>query len=233
MPEINWNSSDRTYGTLFKGDDGLVVTFYIRSVQDIVMSRQQGVPMFKDVQYVKIFRAGELMNIVDRPIQDQDKIRFRHQWEQFQLNKTQMPEGTPIDLLFPNHPSVADTLKSRGIFTIQQCAGLTSHAIDGLGIGGQEYVNRAANYMDAAKDGKNIIAMQEDLSRKNQQINSQQAQIEELISKVRDLTKQMNSSVRTNDPNGTMQVVAPISSDVQSERIAGSHVTRDLSRRNR
>ena len=231
MSQINWNSADKAYGTVFKGDEGLIITFYVKSVQDIQQSERQGVPIYRDAQFVKIFRAGEMMNVIDRPVQEYDKIRFRHQWEQFQLNKTQLPEGTPIELLFPNHPSISDTLKSYGVYTIQQCAGLTAHAIDRLGMGGQEYVNRAQAYIDAAKDGKNVIAMQEDLKKKDAQIRLQQKQIDELIQQVR--TLMTKSNVTTTNPNGTME--APFMSDVdpQTDRIANTHVTRDIASRHK
>ena len=225
---IDWNSASKDYGTVsFSDDNDLVVTFYQKSVQDINASQQEGLPVFKEAIYVKIFRAGEMMNIIDRPVSEQDKQRFRSRWQNFQLDRTQVPEGTPIELLFPNHPAVADTLKARGVYTVQQLSNLTAHAMDTVGMGAQEYVTRAQNYLKAASNGKNVVAMQEELIKKEQQIRLQQVQIDELSAKVNILIQDRSSPITQDKQSGTVNAPFVKGYDAQSERINATHITSD------
>ena len=185
-PEIDWNSAGREYGVVnFNKDSDLVVLFFMKSVIDQVKSREQSVRIYSDVPYVKIFRPGEMLNVIERPVEQSDIRRWPRQYEQFLHNKTQVPEGTPIDLLFPNHPSVADNLRARGVYTIQQCANLTAHAIDSIGMGAQEYVNRAKKYLEAASSGSEIIKLQDELKKKDVEIYG-------LTNRIRDLEKSIN-----------------------------------------
>ena len=230
-PTIEWNSASREYGTVnFQQDSDLVVIFYQKSVRDPIASRDRAIPIFKDVIYVKIFRPGEQLNTIDRPAEETDRRRFANQWNKFQHNQTQVPEGTPIDLLFPNNPSVADSLRAHGIHTVQQCANLTSHAIDHIGMGGQEYVNRAKQYIAAASSGSSFIKYQEENKKKdqeikllNQQVADLKAQLDGIIRKMADPTAK-NINPATGMPNpGFIDGYDP-----QTERINHTHVTSEL-----
>lgn len=189
---INW-AGGRTHGQVVYGNDQQsVVIFYKRPVLNIAKTKEAKVKIFEDVTYVKIHPAGERYNVIDRPIQDADKHRFQLQWSQFLQDQTQVPEGTPIDLLFPNFPSIADNLKSYGIYTIQQLAGLSASAIDNIGMGSQDWVNKAKEYLSAATDGAAFHVMQtkiEALENTNKElmttVKMQTQQIDNLISQVR------------------------------------------------
>ena len=227
--EIEWNSASRDYGTVkFGSDNDLVVVFYWKSVRNIKKSEDQKTPIFEDVEYVKIFRPGEQMNQIDRPIEENDKYRFARQWAQFQDKRAQMPEGTPIDLLFPNHPSIADRLKSVGVYTIQQCAGLTAHAIDNIGMGGQDYVNRAKAYMESAASGASVLKIQDELAKKEMEVNRLQMdnksltdQLNMVLARMKDLEARMGGI-----EVARMPVVNEATVDTQSERIKSKTVER-------
>jgi hypothetical protein len=230
-PTINWNSASKEYGTVdFNNDTDLVVNFYNKSVLDVAASRDQAMPIHKDMVYVKIMRAGEQLNIIDRPMTNMDTQRFRRQYENFLHNRTQVPEGTPIDLLFPNNPSVADNLRSRGIYTVQQCANLTAHAIDAIGMGAQEYVNRAKKYIEAAASGQSFIKYQEESKLKDQQIKTLTRQIDEMRGQIDGLIRKMGDPTANRDAAGTPQAPYIEGYDVQSDRINSSHVTQDMKR---
>src|SRR5207253_2854770 len=108
---------------------------------------------------------------------DGDKRRWPMQWSQFQQNKEQKPAGTPIDLLYPEHPSVAANLRGWGIHTIEQCAELTGNAIDNIGMGAQRYCNDAVKYIEAAEKGVGASRMRHEM--------------DELMGQVRVLTQQV------------------------------------------
>ena len=103
---INWqgNVGVAEYGG---GDKGLVCMFYNRAVHNPLKSKEAGRPVYEDQVYVRIHPPGERLNIVDKPAAGEHQRRFPAQWAQFMQNKAQVPEGTPIDLLYPENPAIA------------------------------------------------------------------------------------------------------------------------------
>lgn len=214
-------------------DNRVNVNFYTRSVQNPEKSREQGKPWFENQIYVRIQPAGERLNIIDRPVYNNDKQMYPAQWRQFTLNQTQVPEGTPVELLFPNFPAIADTLKGAGVWTIQQLAELSGNGLDGLGMGGQEFVNKAQRYLQQAKDGSEMVRLQQDLDRAKSDNKSLKRQMSEQIGIIKQLQSQV-AQIMTTQPGlrdqtglGHVQGV-----DVQTERINALHVTKQIKQNN-
>lgn len=227
-PTIEWNSAAKDYGVVnFQDDSGLVVTFYQKSVINHEESRAKAMRIHHDVVYVKIMRAGEQLNVIDRPAEQQDQHRFRRQYEAFLHNRTQVPEGTPIDLLFPNNPSIADNLRTRGVHTVQQCSQLTAHAIESIGMGAQEYVNRAKKYIEAAQSGESFIKYQEESKKKDQQIKIMNGQIDELRKQVDSLIAKLSSGGVADPVSNTMRA-QNTDFDAQSARIESNRTSAKL-----
>lgn len=193
---VDWATADRTYGQVKFGDDSQqVVLFYVKSVFDAAASAAKGSRQYKNENWVRMCPPGEKLNIVDRPVKEEDTHRFPRQWNAFLQNKTQVPEGTPIDLLFPNNPAIADNLKAFGVFTIQQCANLSAHALDSIGMGSQNWKNMAVQYLESAKSGSAFLQMRTEMDKKDQQIRllTQQnamikAQLDDITNRLKDPT---------------------------------------------
>ena len=224
---IKWNGPNKSYGAAYDtNDDGLIVNFYNKSVHDPIASRNQGVPIYHDVIYVKIFRAGEMLNQIDRPKEKSDETRFGRQWHQFVDKQEQVPEGTPIDYLFPNNPAIADSLRARGVYTVQQCASLTAHAIETIGMGAQEYVNRAKKVLEQVTSGKAVVQLQDQSTKDRQLIDSQAKLILEMQQQMEAMKGQINTLMAGNvDPStGALKnrAMAPNRAvDIQSAMIDG------------
>src|SRR5690606_9526446 len=148
---VNW-APGGTHGLVNYGGN-LVVFFYKKPVKNNKKSLEAGRPIFEDVDYIKMHPPGERLNIIDRPATSEDIHKYPEQWHRYLHNQTQIPEGTPVDLLFPNHPSVAESLKSLGVFTVEQLANLSAHAMDTIGMGAQGYVDKAKKYLSNAEKG--------------------------------------------------------------------------------
>src|SRR5271166_1464648 len=112
------------------GDKSLVVFFYNKAVPQPGKSKAAGRPMYENVTFVRMAPPGEKLNIVDRPARGEDARRFPLQWAQFEKNAEQIPDGTPIDLLYPENPAISATLRASGVHTVEQCAEMSAHAID-------------------------------------------------------------------------------------------------------
>lgn len=225
MTGIDWQGQG--YGNVRYGEDNqLTVNFYDKSVRNAIKSREEGMPIHDLVPHVRVQTPGEHLNVVDRPIEDNDKRRWPRQYDAYLHNQTQIPEGTPIDLMFVNHPHVADNLRGHGIYTIQQLANLSAHALLQVGMGAQEYQNKAKSYLDSAAKGVDfhkIVKENEDLKNQAQvmsnQIQQLQAQLNGVISQLR---------------GGPQNITNPQwqeGYDAQAERLNANHPTKELAKK--
>lgn len=186
----------------------MVVMFYRKAMSNPGKAKLEGRPVYDEKIFVRIHPVGERLNIIDREATEEDARRFALQWAQFQKNKEQIPEGTPIDLLFPENPAVGATMRANGIHTVEQCANLSAHAIDNVGMGAQRYVNAAQSYLSMANKGVKATEYRtkiEELERNNrvlkQQITSLQEQVQKLLE---------NRQAQGIDLNGLQQMLAGV-----------------------
>lgn len=213
------------YGVVQYGNDkDLFVLFYKKSVENPLKSKEAGRPIYEERDYIKIQHPGEQLNKIDRPVREEDKYRFPNQWSRYLHNQTQMPEGTPIDLLFPNHPAIADNLKALNVFTVEQLANISAHAQDTIGLGAVEYVNKAKNYIKSAEKGVGFHKMQEELHNRDREIATLKHQLEIQKRQIDDLIARIaNPDQHSYSPPFNPQ------HDVQSERINSVHPTNEMS----
>lgn len=175
------------YGMAASGptDDRLIVGFYWKSQPNPAKSREAGKPVYEDHAFVKIQHPGETLNIVDRPIKDDDKRRWPRQWAQFEQGKHQVPDGIPISLLFPDRPAIADTLRGYNIHTVEQLANLSGQGISTVGLGCQEWVNAASRYIERAEKGVSHHKFETEMAAMKAEIVKRDRQIAELMAMMR------------------------------------------------
>lgn len=191
---IDWGSADKTFGQVRFGEDSQqVVLFYTRSVFNAMKSQANGSRHYENEIWVKLHPPGERLNVIDRPVTDIDKVKYPQQWNMFLQNKTQVPEGTPIDLLFPNSPATADNLKAFGVHTVQQCAKLSAHAQQTIGMGATEWMNMAKQYLDSASSGTAFLALRAELSQKDTELRVMKQQYDKLKAQLDDLLQRFNN----------------------------------------
>ncbi len=200
------------------GDDQLMVGFYKRSVLNKFKSQQQGTPVHEGRDFIKIQHPGESLNIVDREVTDQDKQRWPQKWSQYLQNITQIPDGVPLNLLYPSKPEIVETLRGYNIQTVQQLQKLSGHAIGTIGMGCQEWVNAAAKYMEQADKGVDHHKFNQAMNAKDQQIKTLQRQIEELTRLVQ---------TQMSQPSQPRAMPPPQDFDYQTEQLNASHASAD------
>ena len=168
---INWNGDVGTvqYGG---GDKNMVAMFYTKAKHNPAKSAESGRPVYEDTVFVRIHPPGERLNIVDRPAEAKDQRRFPIQWSQFKENRQQVPDGTPVDLLYNEQPSVAAMLRSHGVHTVEQLAELSADAIENIGMGCQTYVNAAAKYLQMSAKGVGASQLKRELDDRDRQIHT-------------------------------------------------------------
>lgn len=145
------------------GDGRLWVRFERRSRRNAYKSEIEGRPIYEPIDYIKIQQPGERDQWVG-PVTEAHKARFPKQWEQYQKDTEQTPEGTPVSLLFPNEPHVIELLLDLKVQTIEQLAQLTEQAIDRLGMDGRKYVAKATAAMDKSEALREVTKLTHELT---------------------------------------------------------------------
>jgi hypothetical protein len=223
------------------GDSSMIVMFYLKPILNPAQSEASGSPKYDDQVFVRIHPPGERLNIVDRRASDQDKKRFPIQWAQFKENAPQESSGTPIDMLYPSKPSIGASLKASGVHTVEQCAELSAHAIETIGMGCQAWVNDAQRYLQVANKGVKASELRKMSEEKDMEIHSLKHKIDLLETELNHLREQSNNAVTMQDVqqllanqggNGRRGVFAPgklpKTFDAQAAQINATHATRDL-----
>jgi len=208
------------------GDDRLIVGFYKKSVLNQARSRAEGKPVHEGRDYVKIQHPGETLNVVDRPVKEDDPQRWPRQWHSYQQGVRQVPDGVPINLLFPAKPEIETMLRGYNIHTIEQLAGLSGDAISTVGMGAQEWVNAAQRYMERANKGVDHHKFETELAKRDAVVASLTRQLAEVTALVKSQQQQpapQNYDFQTAQINTTHQSV------VQPFTPPGAEFVQDLS----
>ncbi len=69
------------------GDDRLTVMFYMGTLRDDAESIAQGRPIFRDVEYCRVFVPGDRNHVIDQPATQTDRRRFARQYERFKAGQ--------------------------------------------------------------------------------------------------------------------------------------------------
>lgn len=199
--------ASRGYGMASSGpkDDRLIVLFFNKSVLNVARSKAEGKRIFESRQFVKIQHPGETLNIVERPVLDGDRHRWPQQWDRFLKGNQQIPDGIPVSILFPSQPNISDMLMGYNVHTVEQLAALSGHAIGTIGMGCQEWVNKAAKYLEQAQKGVDFHRFEKAIEEKDRQIATLTRQVEEM-------SRQVNKVLHLQQE--------PTNFDVQSSQIA-------------
>jgi len=132
--------------------------------------------------HIRIQNPGE-GGVIDRPATDKDRHAYAWQWVQFERGEPQIPDGLPIDLLYPSNSAIAEKLRGMGVHTLEQCAHLSGHAIDCIGMGAQTWINEARRLLDNSNKGVSMRDHQRDIDRLEARIRSLGNDIAELRAK--------------------------------------------------
>lgn len=77
-------------------DKNVYVKFYTRPVMDQSASDEAGRPIYKDREYIEIRTPGNQSSIVERPVSDLDRQRFRQSYNLFKAGESEQLIGTPL-----------------------------------------------------------------------------------------------------------------------------------------
>jgi hypothetical protein len=135
----------------FAGDNKLYVVFFMQAVKNGGKSELEGRPIFDDVPHVTIHIPGDKNNVVTEPVSEEHKQRFAPQWEKFQKQMSQSPEGTPLEQWPLLTTGQVHELKAVNVMTVEQLAGMSDAHVTRF-MGGYELRRKAMTFLKVSKD---------------------------------------------------------------------------------
>lgn len=152
------------------------VEFFKKEVPHAGESEKAGRPIYVNQDFVRVRIPGERDDVV-RKVRDEDKMRWPRQWQQFQLNQTQTPDGTPVDVLFPGDPAKVANLRALGFHTIEMIDKASDVALQSIGMGARELQAKARRFLEVANKAAQAHAVEKQLGERDDRIK----QLEELV----------------------------------------------------
>lgn len=173
-----------------------MVSFKAVAVQHGAASLAASKPTFKTVVFMRLQHPGE-RDVIERPATRADADRFPAEYRAYCQGRVARPDGTPLEVLFPNHPDVVMMLGAHGCYTVEQLADLTDTQKQNLGMGGHEWSIRARSYLKHLADGQGFAAMQEQIKRGDTELSRLRGQNATLGQQVQALTLQVQDLMRS------------------------------------
>lgn len=168
-------------------ENGALVEFYIQAVQNNVLSKHEGRPIYSDKVFVTIQTPGDTRTTINRPATDQDKARFPKSWHAFQEGLSEVTEGTPLAQWPAVSASQVKELQHVHVRTVDQLAALSDASIQRMGPGYQQLRQSARHWLEHAKGDADQTRLQhendslrDEVAMLKEQLAAANAQIESL-----------------------------------------------------
>ncbi len=171
-------SADGT--TMQQADERLMVRFYLMEQLNEVRTRDAGMNKYDDVEMVEIIIPGCRDNCIRRA-SDQDKYRFRRQYDAFLNSKGEKQEGTPLSQFPFISPGERKELEYCNIYTGEALAGLQDIYIDKIPMDVRPLIQKVKAFMAHAKDAAVSVQYAAENAEIKNQMNLLQEQMGQLL----------------------------------------------------
>jgi hypothetical protein len=166
----------------------LSATFFLEAVEDPAATAEQGRPIFKEEEWVRIMVPGDKDNIVVRSVRPVDKELYAAQYAAFKNRMEQPVIGTPLDKIpFLSKPRVME-FNSLGLKTAEQVRDM-SDTIAAKFMDAHGIRKRIADFLAAASEGAPAQKLQAELEERDAKIAQLMQAIEQQGEKIEQLTK--------------------------------------------
>lgn len=164
----------------FGADRGMQARFYTRPIEDAEASATAGRVVCKEVLFVQILAPGLTNNTVERKATEEDKRRFRRQYESYKENGETLMEGTPLEQVTWITRAMVEELAYLKIRTVDSLAAVSDEVCGRLP-GLYDLKRKAVAWLEKSDASKPFTEIQ----RKNEVLEGQvaalQSQLEALM----------------------------------------------------
>ena len=131
--------------------EGIVARFYDKAIKTKEVDNN-GLPIFKNQCFVEIRIKDNNCEIFDQPATDEKIKRFPIEYARYQLGKKQIETGTPLEQFAFLTAAEIESLKVRGIFTVEMLAQMENEKSAKLGLSKEQ--DLAKKFLLQAKNNK-------------------------------------------------------------------------------
>lgn len=165
---------------------GLHVEFYIESVKQNFLSEQEGRPIYKDTEFVKIMIPGDKNYSAEREATQHDKERFALEYARFKngMKEEEQATGTPLKHWPAISRSMAKEFAAFNVYTVEQLAGMSDTAKQAFGMGANEWSRKAQAMLDKAAGSAAVEKYAAENEALKQRIADMEKQFAELSSRI-------------------------------------------------
>lgn len=156
--------------------------------EDKPASVQAGRPIARSRIFIKHITPGDTLLEVDKPMKEDDKLKYPQQWAAFQAKRSQVISGTPLEMWPQLSTKQVFEFKAANIFTVEQLVKLPDGFAQKI-TGYQELKRRAESFLKLAADSAAV-------EKKDAENTELRAMIAELQTQVRELTSLQSQPVR-------------------------------------
>lgn len=185
---------DQNTGVLMRAAPPTHVEFRYEPIEQTIESANQGKPVYKDVLFITIAPPGDRTTIVDRPADEDDKMKYRDAYEHFTGQSKMSQTGTPLEVWPIMKKSKVYELKAQNIYTIEQLAAVPDSALHY--IGGAQLRDLAIAYLDEAQASALLNKYTHENEALKGKIEAQDEQIKQLADAVRLLQAAKTNNVQ-------------------------------------
>jgi hypothetical protein len=175
----------------------LHIEFYTQTVEDPKATAAEGIPKFKDEEFVRIKFVGDRNQEFVAPAGDftfcehrKEQLRWKEKYSRhyaaFAENRSILVDGTPLDELPGITGSKVAELKAQRVFSIEALAGLDGTLLQRLGPGAREWKGKAETWLMKAREGALDTKLAAQNAQMQDQLASLRAQIEAMGGKATD-----------------------------------------------
>ncbi|MBL4752022.1 MAG: hypothetical protein JKY52_00265 [Flavobacteriales bacterium] len=165
-------------------DTGTFISIYTKAIRMNRQSDEEGREIYEDRVYIKIEPPGQTKSIVNRPIKDDDKVRFKAGWDKFESGKECQEGGTPIERLGDLPLSRYKELRATGFRTIEQLANAPDSKIGFIG----------PDSLNLKKQAKLFLAGQTEDSVKLQELEAENSAMKDEMAEMKEMLEQLTAA---------------------------------------
>lgn len=192
----------RTY-SFAPGDDRILPRFFVESIQDPLASEREGRPIFRDQERVELLSPGNTLNIPVEIVNDAHRERWPKQYQAFKQGIEMSGDGTPLEQWPILKRSQVLELKALNFFTVEDIAKMNDHATQRM-MAGQRLRTLAKAFLDDAVASAELSKATADRERQASEINELKSKVEQLTNLLNQTHFEMQAMKNAPSPLATM-----------------------------
>lgn len=172
-------------------DAGLVIFFFEEAIEDEAQTQVQGRPVYKTVDFIRIVMPPTQFDPTREEyigtVTNREKNRFPQEWAEYEANKLDPTDGTPIKMWPAINISQVKELAAVGVRTVEELAELSPRDVkDNPWI--DSLHKKAVEWINATTDNDELLRL-------SARIDELEAQVDQLTEDKKELINTLRSNM--------------------------------------